>query len=841
MASGTIRGITIEIEGKTSGLVKSLDAVNKDLRTTQSNLKTLNQALKLDPSNFDALKQKQGQLNTAIEQTKQKLELEKQAAIDAAKALEEGTITQGQYDALQAEIAKTTAELNNLEAEASKVASALDDSFSAKASKAFTDMGASLENAGEKLKTFGKDVEEVGGKLTKTVTTGVVALGTASVASAVDFETAMAKVSTIADTTSVSMDDMQSAILDLSNETGIAATDIADAVYNAISAGQDTADAVSFVSNATRLSKAGFAETADTLDILTTIMNAYGMSADKVGKVSDVLIQTQNLGKTTVAELSSSMGKIIPTANAANVSLENVAAGYATLTANGIATAEATTYMNGMLNELSKSGTKVSDTLKDKTGSSFAELMDSGKSLSDVLEIISEAAAENELSLTDMFGSAEAGRAALVLLGDDASNFNATLGEMKKAAGSTQEAFDKMDATNASQAQKTLNELKNTAIELGDTILSMLAPVIEEVSGKIHELSQWFSKLDDSQKKTIVIIGGVVAAIGPLLIVIGKISTGIGAIVSVCGTISSFIGGTLIPLVADTVVPYITGTLIPTIASIATPILAVIAVITAIIVVIKNWDAIVEVFQYAWETFTNFVSESSAKLKENVTEAWNKMKDTLSNKVEEIKTKISDTWENIKTSVSNKVKEIETNISNTWENMKTSVTNKVVEIKDNIVNGFQSAIDWITGLPEQALQWGKDLIQGLIDGINSKITDVTNAVQNVANKITSFLHFSRPDEGPLREYEKWMPDMMKGLAQGITSNIGVLDTALNQVSATMAQSIEQKDYTPAFAGLQSSIEGMSSEVVIPVTIGGERLETLVVKAINNMNYKSGGR
>ena len=89
-----------------------------------------------------------------------------------------------------------------------------------------------------------------------------------------------------------------------------------------------------------------------------------------------MLIQTQNLGKTTVAELSSSMGKVIPTANAYHVQFDQLCTGYAKMTANGVATAESTTYMNSMLNELGKSGTTVSDILKEKTGKSFAELME---------------------------------------------------------------------------------------------------------------------------------------------------------------------------------------------------------------------------------------------------------------------------------------------------------------------------------------------------------------------------------------------------------------------------------------------------------------------------------
>lgn len=221
----------------------------------------------------------------------------------------------------------------------------------------------------------------------------------------------------IANTTEVPLEDLQAAILELSDESGIAAGEIAENVYNAISAGQKTGDAVNFVRHATDLARAGFADSGNSLDLLTTIMNAYKLEANEVTNVSDNLIATQNLGKTTVAELSSSMGKIIPTANAANVSLDQLCAGYALMTANGVATAESTTYMNSMLNELNKSGSTVAKTLQGETGKGFSDLMAEGYTLGDVLGIVSAAADDQGLKFTDMFGSAEAAKAGLILLG----------------------------------------------------------------------------------------------------------------------------------------------------------------------------------------------------------------------------------------------------------------------------------------------------------------------------------------------------------------------------------------------------------------------------------------
>lgn len=163
MAAGTVKGITIEIEGKTSGLVKSLGDVNSSLSLTQKSLKTVNQALKLDPGNVDALAKKQGILKTAIEQTKEKLELEKKAAEDAAKALEEGTITKSQYDLLQAEVAKTSSEMNKLEKESNETAKALDKA--AKTDK-FAKLKSALGGIGTALKVAGKATAAMVGGVT---------------------------------------------------------------------------------------------------------------------------------------------------------------------------------------------------------------------------------------------------------------------------------------------------------------------------------------------------------------------------------------------------------------------------------------------------------------------------------------------------------------------------------------------------------------------------------------------------------------------------------------------------------------------------------------------------
>lgn len=420
---------------------------------------------------------------------------------------------------------------------------------------------ASIEEYTEKVQKAGEKVKDAGSGMTKKVTAPILAAGAASAKMAMDFEDSMAKVSTIADATEVPMDEMQKAILDLSNQTGISSEEIAQNVYDSISAGQKTGDAVNFVSNSTKLAKAGFADAGAALDVLTTIMNAYGLKASEVTNVSDMLIQTQNLGKTTVADLASSMGKVIPTANAYGVSLDELCAGYAIMTENGVATAESTTYMNGMLNELGKSGTTVSETLKEKTGKTFKELMDNGMSLSDVLKIISDAATENNKSFGDMWSSSEAGKAGMILLGDSAENFNGVLEQMQNSAGTTNTAFEKLD-TNSTKIKKATNELKNDAIDLGTTLMEELAPTIENIAEKISQFTEWFNGLSESEKQMIIQIGLIVAAIGPLLIVLGTVVSSGAKIIGGIPVIAKGLSGLFGIIAANPVLAIITAIVI---------------------------------------------------------------------------------------------------------------------------------------------------------------------------------------------------------------------------------------------------------------------------------------
>lgn len=700
-----IRGITIEIGGDTTKLDKALGGVNKNVKSTQAELKEVEKLLKLDPKNTEALEQKQKLLAKAVSETKGKLDVLKTAEAQVQEQFRRGEVSEEQYRALKREIEATELSLKKLEEEANK-------------------SNISLEKVGGVFRKIGEKAKSLGKKL-MSVTTAITGIGTAAGAMAISFEDALAKVSTIADETEVSMADMKAAILNLSDETGIAAEEIAENVYNAISAGQSTGDAVNFVSKATALAKAGFAESGDALDILTTIMNAYGMEAEKVTDVSDMLIQTQNLGKTTVAELSSAMGKVIPTAKAQGVTLDHLCAAYAVMTSNGIATAETTTYLNSMLNELGKSGTSAATAFAIGTehikegGLTMAEAMEGGWELTDVLGILAEQADISGTTISNMFSSAEAGKAANVLWSNGVK-LNDVLMQMGESAGSTETAFGKLNTTN-NKIKISINQLKNMAIDLGGTLLDAFQPRIKKSTDKIKEFTDWFKKLNENQKQTIIKIAAVAAAIGPALIGFGKMSTGISKVIDITTKLKGVLGagGGIAK-----VLTMLTGPVGIAIAAIA-------ALAAGFVALYKTNDA-----------FREKVDNALAKVKQAFSDMWVKVKPAI----EQIKQAFSDMWVRMGPVVE-QIKQAFMKLLEALQPVFEFILTHIGSMVNGVVSAGKSILSAIQNMAEKVgnvLEKVKQVFSDMWVKIKPKIMPVIEQVKKIKQAFMNLLEALRP-------------------------------------------------------------------------------------------------
>lgn len=372
--------------------------------------------------------------------------------------------------------------------------------------------------------------------VSEAVTQGIQKLGSAlkaaasnAVSMAMSNETAFAKASTL-----LSGDDLTKyfeGLIEMSNRTGVAFTDLAESMYSALSAGVPQDNVLEFVENTVNLSKGGFTQTATAIDIVTTALNAYQMEMSEATHVQDVLITTQNLGKTTVDELASNMGKLIPTANGVNVAFDQLGAMYATVTANGVATAETTTYLNAMINELGASGSTAEKAMQaatagtDMAGKKISEISAMGYDVTDVLKLMDEYAQSTGKSLSDMFSSSEGAKAASILL-SNMEGFKSNITSMIDSAGAASAAAETMMDTTAEKIQVAKNQIDN----LTSSIAEQLLPVIGETAQEISDVAD-SSKIDETAKVVGNFISGTLTLLLKNINLIASAVTGVTAAV----------------------------------------------------------------------------------------------------------------------------------------------------------------------------------------------------------------------------------------------------------------------------------------------------------------------
>lgn len=274
------------------------------------------------------------------------------------------------------------------------------------------------------------------------------------------------------------------------------------------------------------------------------------------------------------------------------------------------------------------------------------------------------------------------------------------------------------------------------------------------------------------------------------------------------------------------------------------------------------WNNIRNAASQIWLGIRQVVTSAASGLKQGVETVLSALSQFAAQIWSAMKQTASSVWNGIKITVVNIASTLREAAVTAFQRMVSGISSALSGLYSVVSNGFSSAIRFITGLPGQAFQWGKDFIQGLINGISSMIQSVINTVSGLADRIRSFLHFSAPDEGPLADYETWMPDFMKGLASGIEKNRNLVEKAVRDVASDMVLSPKGNgmeygytDDTLSGGNMSDLISGISSAVsealvgfsgpqgniVIPVYVGGTLLDELVVTAQARQNLRSGGR
>lgn len=623
-----------------------------------------------------------------------------------------------------------------------------------KSGNKWVEFGKKVEAAGTKVTGVGKKISSAGGEVVKLgkkfapVSAAATGALTVVTKTSSDFQNGMAKMSTLFDTSQVSVQKLSKEFLNLSNETGKGATELTEAGYQALSASVPVEKLGSFIRTSANMAKVGFTDTATSVDLLSTAVNAYGLEADQADNIANKLVNTQNLGKTSVNELASSMGKVIPTAAGMNVNLDQLCTMYTLMTKQGIATAESTTYMNSMLNELGDSGTDVGEILKEKTGKSFQDLMKDGMSVGDALKLIKQSSDETGTAFNELWSSQEAGKAAMALLNDSAGDFNETMGSMANVTDLVSQGLEKMDTPSA-KVSKSLNRIKNSGVELGSVLLTTVTPYIEVFSQKVIELTNKFNAMPDSQKKVILVLLAIVEAVTPVLLVVGKAITAFGQVYSVAGKLVTGLGKLWCVFAAN-------------------PVLIVVAVLAAIVAAfihlwntsesfrnfwINLWNGITSTLSSAWETIKNIITVGimliasiiSAAVqiitlpwrfiwencKEYIIEAWNYIKAAVSSALGVISSVISNAWNIIANYLTRILSNIKNKFVSEWNAIKSHVSSAINGIKSSISNGLNGA---------------KSTVTGVLNSIRSAFSSVwdgcKNIVGNAIGHIKSLMNFS---------------------------------------------------------------------------------------------------
>ena len=289
--------------------------------------------------------------------------------------------------------------------------------------------------------------------------------------------------------------------VNLSIKTGQAKEDIANGAYQALSSGVAKEDLIDFLETATKTAQAGLTTTETSIQTISSIMNAYKMTATEAGEIADWLLTVQNKGVTTVGELGSYLSDVTSIAAPLNVTLNDIGAALAQMTQNGNNTAKSTTMLKTMLSELSKEGQKAADVFTKIAGQSFRDFITNGGDLQGALNLMEQHAKSTDKSIVDLFGSVEAGSAALNLTGLNAQKFNEKLEDMKKKSGELNSAYAIATANIKTEWDRLCNAMDSRWRQFVTWMEEPIYVTIKEIRQTIDGQDNAVENLDSNRAK----------------------------------------------------------------------------------------------------------------------------------------------------------------------------------------------------------------------------------------------------------------------------------------------------------------------------------------------------
>lgn len=570
-----IKGITIELDGETKGLNKALEDVDKKSRDVSRELRQVERLLKFNPGNTELITQKQQLLAEQVDTTRERLNRLKDAQEEVNEAYKRGEISEQQYREFQRELIETESKLKHFESQLKETKYTLDD------------FGADVEKAGESVRKAGDKMVDTGKSLSTKVTAPL--MGVAGVAAKVgmDYEAGMSKVAAVSGATGDDLKKLEDKAREMGAATSFSATEAANGLEYMALAGWDTEQMLDGIGPVLTLAEAGALDLGRASDLVTDSMAGLGLEVNDLDEYLDKVAKTAASSNTDIDALMEAMVVAGGTFDRLNVPLEESNAFLGVLANRGFKGSQAGTAMNAIMSRLTQSTGPAAEALKEIGVSAFdseGNFRGMETVLTDVQkEMNSMTDAEREHYQTQLAGlnHGKTFNAMLSGLGDE---YQSLKGDIVDSDGALQEMRDTMKDNLQGRMEEMKSALEETAIILYDN----LKPAIETIVEWITKAAEWFQNLSPTMQNTIIVIAGIAAAIGPLLIILGMMTKGIGTVMIVVGK--------LIPLLGALGKAFIFLATNP----IGLIIVAIAALIAIGVAVYKNWDKIKEWLLKIW-------------------------------------------------------------------------------------------------------------------------------------------------------------------------------------------------------------------------------------------------
>ena len=833
-----IKGITVEIGGDTTKLSDALKKVNKSIKETQNQLKDVNKLLKLDPGNTDLLRQKQKYLSDAIKDTKEKLEQE-QAALKQLKDVPQTEETIKQQEALTREIEDTKQALKGLEDQYKSVGSVA---------------GVQLQVAGQKMKDVGDKITGIGEGLSTHVTAPIAAVGAASLAAFNEVDAGADIVKTKTGAVGQALKDMQDQANDIATSIPTDFETAGSAIGEVNTRFGLTGDALKDLSQQfVEFASVNDTDVSTSIDNVSSVLNAFGMDASQAGGMLDVLNSVGQATGLSMDTLSTDLSQNAAQLKSMGLNATQSAQFLGNVEMSGL---DVSTAMAGMKKAM-KNAAADGKTL-DQALSEFSDTMHSNKSDTEKLQ-----------AAYDLFGSKagasiynamQTGKLSLSGFSSDMSSFQ---GNVEQTFNDTLDPIDKF--------KTTMNQLKVTGAEVGNSLATVLAPMLEQAAGALKKFSDFWNGLPEPMQQFIIKAALVAAAVGPILVGVGKVISTFGTITSGIGTLMNTIGGLSTGLSIFSSV-----SLLPMIGIIA----GVVAAVVAVIEIVKHWGQITEWFKGVWDKVCSEVKTVGQGLATFFTGLWNGIKTGTETAWNGIKTGVSTIWNGMKSGAETVFNSIKTHISDAWSKVKTNTSETWTKIKATVkehgggikgvintaMEGYKSI--WKTGFEVinkttggklgEALSTARSKLDDIKRAFTEKMDAAKEGVRSAIEKIKGFFNF------------EWSLPKLKLPHFSMSGKFSLDPPSVPHISVDWYAKAMNEPYilnSPTLFGMaggrllgggeageeavvgterlaqivQAAVAGAGGDIVIPIYLGTERIEELVVKASQRVNYRSGGR